>query len=270
MAPAAKSAPAANAFGQPRRPTRNSRKFSANDKPSQDRPSFAEPDDYFAPKKKSSSRSTAFATPLNLLNDEEILRRFNRAPPLTKENLENLHVSQEAESPPIDSRLEDPSFLAFMRKSKSKSPEKKKPDKKKNRDKEESIHPLNLPPDELRRLSARMAQEEERPSIQMDAEMTDADAQPFTNGTTSPPPTPGTNAPGAFPTSSDDQINGDNREQAKSPTPPPHRVVPQKMDPEQCKAAGNKFFKAKDYERAIAEYSKGAKPMIGVGKIELM
>ena len=31
-------------------------------------------------------------------------------------------------------------------------------------------------------------------------------------------------------------------------------------DAEACKAAGNKFFKAKDYDRAIKEYTKGMRP----------
>jgi DnaJ family protein C protein 7 len=46
-----------------------------------------------------------------------------------------------------------------------------------------------------------------------------------------------------------------------SPIPPPHKVAspPRKpaFDPEACKATGNKYFKAKDYAKAIAEYTKG-------------
>jgi len=55
-----------------------------------------------------------------------------------------------------------------------------------------------------------------------------------------------------------------------SPIPPPHKVptspppqpqpqLPPKptVDAEACKAAGNKFFKAKDYDKAIKEYTKG-------------
>ena len=71
-------------------------------------------------------------------------------------------------------------------------------------------------------------------------------------------------APGAFPdTNGTDQANGANG--VASPVPPPHRTPtspppPPKpiVDPEQCKAAGNKFFKAQDYEKAIKEYTKGA------------
>lgn len=51
--------------------------------------------------------------------------------------------------------------------------------------------------------------------------------------------------------------NGTNgTDEGKSPTPPPHRPQPT-VDAEACKAAGNKFFKAKDYKKAIAEYTKG-------------
>lgn len=46
-----------------------------------------------------------------------------------------------------------------------------------------------------------------------------------------------------------------------SPVPPPHRAPSPprapSVDPEACKATGNKYFKAKDYPKAIAEYSKG-------------
>lgn len=49
-----------------------------------------------------------------------------------------------------------------------------------------------------------------------------------------------------------------------SPIPPPHKAPspPPKpsVDPEACKALGNKYFKAKDYIKAIAEYTKGKSP----------
>ena len=63
-------------------------------------------------------------------------------------------------------------------------------------------------------------------------------------------------------------INGSSSplpQQDAPPRPPPHRTptnssaheVPQPTtDPEVFKAAGNKFFKAKEYEKAISEYSK--------------
>ena len=61
--------------------------------------------------------------------------------------------------------------------------------------------------------------------------------------------------------SDQDQINGHG-----SPIPPPHKTPspspPPKpaYDPEACKATGNKYFKAKDYTRAVQEYSKGNEP----------
>ena len=54
-------------------------------------------------------------------------------------------------------------------------------------------------------------------------------------------------------------VNGVNGVQEEGPVPPPHRTpTPQpEVDAEACKAAGNKFYKAGQYERAIEEYSKG-------------
>ena len=59
-----------------------------------------------------------------------------------------------------------------------------------------------------------------------------------------------------------DHLNGLNGN--GSPVPPPHKVstetppVPKpSIDAEAWKAAGNKFFKMRDYEKAIREYSKG-------------
>lgn len=57
-----------------------------------------------------------------------------------------------------------------------------------------------------------------------------------------------------------DTVNGDG-----TPVPPPHRAPPTEpqpppkptIDAEVCKAAGNKFFKMGDYDKAIKEYSKG-------------
>ena len=54
-----------------------------------------------------------------------------------------------------------------------------------------------------------------------------------------------------------EQGNGDG-----GPVPPPHKTPspppPPKpaYDPEACKATGNKYFKAKDFTRAIQEYTK--------------
>lgn len=73
--------------------------------------------------------------------------------------------------------------------------------------------------------------------------------------TSSPTPQPSAPAtPGA---------NGLNSpiQEDRPPAPPIHRVPtnppPPPVDAEACKAAGNKFFKAREYDRAIEEYSKG-------------
>jgi DnaJ family protein C protein 7 len=164
-----------------------------------------------------------------------------------------------------------------MRKSqKSKSTKKhdKDKDRKKSKhDPDPDTHPLNLPPDQLRQLSAQMARQEaeaNRASMSMDRDTPetnshDADANNGATNGTSPPATPSRDAPGAFPEQENEQsestngVNGANGADERSPTPPPHKVTPPpRVDPEACKAAGNKFFKAKDYEKAIAEYTKGS------------
>jgi len=120
-------------------------------------------------------------------------------------------------------------------------------------------HPLNLPPDELRRLSSTaMSAMADQPTPQpMDVDR-DFTASP-TPAPSSPPPAP--------------------RDESR-PAPPPHRYTtspppqsanyaatpedasppaqPPTIDAEEYKAAGNKFFKIKDYPAAIREYSKGA------------
>jgi DnaJ family protein C protein 7 len=74
-------------------------------------------------------------------------------------------------------------------------------------------------------------------------------------------------APGAFPNGA----NGDHTEES-GPAPPPHKSAsnspppanspPQSpvVDAQQCKEAGNKFFKAQQYDKAIEEYTKGGSP----------
>lgn len=164
---------------------------------------------------------------------------------------------------PTTSQFHTSTFLTGgMRKSRSP----KKHDKDRDKDKKKSkpdpnTHPLNLPPDQLRQLfTAQMARQEAeaaRSSMSMDRDTPEASEQTFVNGS-SPPATPSKEAPGAFPDhASDHSTDGTNASDERSPTPPPHKVTPVKVDPEACKAAGNKFFKAKDYDRAIAEYTKG-------------
>lgn len=154
--------------------------------------------------------------------------------------------------PTSHSQSESALGRTHMRK-KSSPVKKEKRKEKENRD----SHPLNLPPDELRRLSAAMAaQEGGRNLVDVDTngQIPSPSAEPVTS--------PLKAALGAFPDNANGTMNGVNGVQGdeKSPTPPPHRVsMPEKptMDAEAAKAAGNKFFKAKDYPRAIAEYTKG-------------
>jgi len=95
--------------------------------------------------------------------------------------------------------------------------------------KQKESHPLNLPPDELRRRLSAMAasQDDQRSSMDIDPQ----EAQ---------------------------QKNGVNGTEERSPTPPPHRSNSSSTDEaENFKLAGNKFFKDGDYRRAIEEYNKG-------------
>ena len=113
-------------------------------------------------------------------------------------------------------------------------------------------HPLNLPED-LRRLSALSAM-----------------SSPPQNGEIFSDPmetTPAPETPGAFPMTngaSGSEDGGDGpapplHGTPKSPTPQPEE--PQ-VDAEACKAAGNKFYKAGQYQKAIDEYTKGLSAQI--------
>jgi DnaJ homolog subfamily C member 7 len=157
---------------------------------------------------------------------------------------------------PVRDRLHShsQSAIGHIHMRKRASPSKK--DKKKEKENRDS-HPLNLPPDELHRLSAAMAAQEGARNS-MDVE--NIGPSPLQNADS--PTTPSKAAPVSFPDNADGTLNGVNGEKRdeKSPTPPPHRIpVIEKpaTDAEAAKAAGNKFFKAKDYSRAITEYTKG-------------
>lgn len=192
---------------------------------------------------------------------EENLRALG-ASPLTKENLQILEATEDLHIDPRSrgsnhrqdfksKRAESPtSGQDYMRKKGSP----KKSDRKRTKE-EQNTHPLNLPPDELRRLSAAMSRAENG-TQPMDVDHATQENGTSTNGQ---PPSPSKEAPGAFPDSvnGSETPNGVNGHEEKSPTPPPHKPQVVKVDAEACKAAGNKFFKAKDYERAIVEYTKG-------------
>ena len=159
------------------------------------------------------------------------------------------------------------STAAAKRLSKSKKPD-------------DADHPLNFHPDDPRRLSALSA---------MSGVSQQANGGNGENGDgvdagdrmdMSPAPEQ-PQAPGAFPETATNGMNGEesagqdeDREDSEGegeggsvPIPPPHRSPPPqqppkeevpKVDPEACKAAGNKFYKAGQYGKAIDEYSKGS------------
>ena len=109
-------------------------------------------------------------------------------------------------------------------------------------------HPLNWPPEH--RLSVLSTMSEPTP-MDIDSE--------GPNVPSSPPPQ--TNMPGSFdsPQTNGTKVNGE------GPAPPPHKSptspvtapAPTPEDAEAFKTAGNKLYKAGDYRKAIAEYTKG-------------
>jgi len=118
-------------------------------------------------------------------------------------------------------------------------------------------HPLNLPPDQLRRLSALVNMSEPTPM--------DVDAAEVSS---SPQPVPMDIDTETLSTSQElPKTNGvNNVSNDDVPPPPAHKSGPSSPvaeiltaeDAEAFKLAGNKFFKAKDYKKAIEEYTKGA------------
>ncbi|KAH9898940.1 hypothetical protein F4778DRAFT_741659 [Xylariomycetidae sp. FL2044] len=118
-----------------------------------------------------------------------------------------------------------------------------------------NTHPLNLPPDEIKRLSALSAMSNRSSFDKMDVDRDSSTAPP------SSPPPPQQQTSFSVPVSSPtngvkDAANGD------VPPPPPHGSRPsspvpsQEEEAEGFKAAGNKYFKEKDYTNAILQYTK--------------
>ncbi|CRK47451.1 hypothetical protein BN1723_007548 [Verticillium longisporum] len=120
-----------------------------------------------------------------------------------------------------------------------------------------NTHPLNLPPEERKRLSALSAMSRSN-SMDIDRESTGA--------ASSPPAAPTPTAQTAFSVpipNINTAVNGnENGNDEDAPMPPPHKSNPSSPVPtaedeaEAYKAAGNKFFKEKDYKNAILQYSK--------------
>lgn len=113
-------------------------------------------------------------------------------------------------------------------------------------------HPLNLPPEERKRLS-------DLATSAMNGNSMDIDREPV-NGAARASTPPNSN-PSAQANFSVPIPNGTSHDEA--PAPPPHKsnpssptITPQE-DAESYKAAGNRFFKDKNYAKAIEQYSKG-------------
>lgn len=126
------------------------------------------------------------------------------------------------------------------------------------RTEDHDTHPLNLPLDQLqKRLSAMSAKSD---STEVDAEgqsssMPGAFETPKKNEATEAKQPNGTN-----------DTHQDSDTEMEGPEPPPHKsnsaspvqdVPPTPEQAEEFKAAGNKFYKAKEYKKAIEEYTKG-------------
>lgn len=112
-------------------------------------------------------------------------------------------------------------------------------------------HPLNLPPEERRRLSS-LAQ-----SAMSGSNSMDIDREPPVNGASpGSPQNPSAQANFSVPIP-----NGTSPGEA--PAPPPHKSNPSSPvttpqgDAEDYKAAGNRHFKEKNYAKAIEQYNKG-------------
>ncbi|KAL8826187.1 MAG: hypothetical protein Q9170_007499, partial [Blastenia crenularia] len=114
-------------------------------------------------------------------------------------------------------------------------------------------HPLNLPPDKREKRRSAMSAPSDPPTPM------DVDHSEDTSSLDStPPPSAPNNHADANGATDDSDV-----ERTTSPVPPPHRFIPTTspplrpaLDPEACKALGNKYFKNKDYTKAIAEYTK--------------
>ncbi|KAL4871749.1 hypothetical protein BDV12DRAFT_19263 [Aspergillus spectabilis] len=174
------------------------------------------------------SQSTASLCPLKMVH----FFHFSRS----KSQSESQSPSHQQSSPPKQKKK--PSFKPSPSKSHSRSPSfpstsTPRPRNTHRRSHDPDSHPLNLPPDELRRLSA-MAAAAADPRSSMDIDSND----------------PRLTAP-AEPS----QPNGEQSHQ-KSPTPPPHRSNGNTDEADTFKLAGNKFFKDGNYNRAIEEFTK--------------
>ncbi|KAI1854666.1 hypothetical protein JX266_000784 [Neoarthrinium moseri] len=126
-----------------------------------------------------------------------------------------------------------------------------------------NTHPLNLHPDEYKRLSA-LSNMSNRSSM----DKMDVDREPSAAPPSSPPQQQQQQQPNGFTVPVSSPTNGRKTPtNGEGPVPPPHRSNPSSPVPsaadeaEAYKNAGNKFFKEKDYKNAIVQYSKAVELM---------
>ncbi|KAK8055984.1 small glutamine-rich tetratricopeptide repeat-containing protein A [Apiospora rasikravindrae] len=124
-----------------------------------------------------------------------------------------------------------------------------------------NTHPLNLHPDEYKRLSALSAMSDRSSFDKMDVDREASAAPPSSPPAAKPQPAPKkkVTVPISIPSNTNGTKEPTNDE---GPAPPPHRSNPSSPVPttedeaESYKAAGNKFFKERDYRNAIIQYSR--------------
>ena len=105
------------------------------------------------------------------------------------------------------------------------------------------IHPLNLPTEERERRRSTLVS-------MADASGSAESSERYSHEASASSPS---ETPRAFSSSNDPDPTLES-DCYSSPVPPPHMSSP--IDAEACKAAGNKFFRMRDYSKAIQEYSK--------------
>ncbi|KAH8895133.1 TPR-like protein [Thozetella sp. PMI_491] len=119
-------------------------------------------------------------------------------------------------------------------------------------------HPLNLPPEERKRLSALSAMSA-RNSMDIDREPPNQGSPSSPSQSQPGPPSNSFTVPVQMPNGANGTPSGADDD---APPPPPHTSAPASpeetaaADAENFKNEGNKFFKAKDYTRAIECYTK--------------
>lgn len=124
-----------------------------------------------------------------------------------------------------------------------------------------NTHPLNLPPDEIRRLSALSVMSARDSVERMDVDTPSAASAPSSPSQRKQSPPAAEQTPAQTPPPATNGASSPKKDDA--PAPPPHTTDPNSPPPtpadeaEVFKTLGNKFFKEKNYKRAIEEYSKG-------------